>query len=143
MIKLWKTNTIVFVLQVIAVALTHLVTNDISLTFFAAAIASVLRPPFVSPSSSTGNIQLAALFVIAAAAAYNSFLDGVTALGALLLAFVFIAYGIKFFCSMAASDEDDGNPYWQRFICAVPLGIGTILGGLLLLYLNRKKGQAI
>lgn len=57
---------------------------------------------------------------------------------------VIVAIGvtIAFAAIFYAKDAGETDPYWQLTVCALPVGVGTVFGGMLII-LKRKRMKEV
>lgn len=128
--KLWISSTAVFLLQLVAGGIALYMTGDWETAFAAAALsaAAVACIAFISISAVELALALSAVASVVALATV-SVLPAVLA----VVLVVFVAF---------MDDKYDGFQ-WTHFICALPLGIGTVLGGALIILGVGRKTEAL
>ncbi|OGZ15802.1 MAG: hypothetical protein A3G11_01605 [Candidatus Lloydbacteria bacterium RIFCSPLOWO2_12_FULL_51_9] len=149
--KLWMWSTIVFALQAVTffsvLYLFGAPVKDASLA--ATTIAIVTASVFVLGGFSLAFAAIAAaatLAALAAIAAAIAFLAAAAvaflAAGVATLTLAFAA-AIAFLAAKEVEATHSDEPLWALFIAALPLGVGTVLGGTLYFFYFRNKPLAL
>jgi len=140
---LWKWNTIIFVSLVLISAITYLITDNISWIVVAVLIASAvlffgaLALSYVNPSF---DARVDCLALVGLSGAYLSVPLAYAALGMIVgsatvvcLFTAVVAIAVIVIAIRQVRDETR-EKILSLFASALPLGIGTIIGGAILLY---------
>lgn len=91
-----------------------------------------------------GAAALGAVAALGGAVAFTALAHAV-ATAAFAAAFAFTAFVAAFAIAIAvdiAKEEGAREPFWACFIAALPLGIGTVLGGTLYVLMFRKRSAS-
>lgn len=150
MFTLWKWSTIFFVLQLIAAAITY--TEGGAGAVIAAAgpifvfIVIIMWLAFVVRLITNGNeSRIPPPLAVLTLAAATSAITAAPSLGAdpLTNAMIVLILMVAFhFVIMSIHDEDEEwQPYWAKFVAALPLGIGTVVGGALYYFFFRRRSR--
>jgi hypothetical protein len=148
----WKKSTLIFLLQIILGGVGFLLTQHIA----SAVVGGLMIAPFFAEFMYTGwkdfikNPNLGLVPSLAAAAGIIFFLgyrfpqggSSGTTLQLVTFQCTFCFVGIIVFSSLVAGSAKDAGakePFRVLLLAAMPLGIGTILGGLVLLCLPSGK----
>ena len=127
MLKLWKASTFMLSIQLIVFVFSYMASGYVFLSVLVAAVATFILTYFFN---STAQVGVAATCG-ATAFAFSLNSNNVMAVTACVVAGASVAY--------AASVIKDNNPFWQRVLCAMPQGMGTIFGGMLILWNRSQK----
>ncbi len=142
MFQIWKINTLVFGLQLLAGWLTYRQTGDlVAVSGAALAISTICILLTVNSRNKDGSPMAAVYAAIFASIAFL-FASVRNHNFATIAAFLVVVVAATFFALCAAYPEEDSEPREKRFwlfLAALPAGIGTVLGGLGLLYLFGRS----
>lgn len=111
--KLWLTTTGIFLFQVVSGGLVYILTGD----FVTAAFASVLATALLSATTHATATRPAVLTATA-------FLTAIVVLTTAT--------------AQTARDNGAKEPFWALWLTAIPLGVGTLCGGVLLVLRLRQ-----
>lgn len=134
----WKWNTVMFLMQLGMGGMVFAKTGNTHLAVAVAGFAPLLYSIITAPvlEKATGRIVLWTGWISTGALASILVVSRQDTSNAILVvAITSIAWAMLARSQSEMSDE----PLWARLICTLPLGIGTIFGGLLIL--SRKGGQ--
>ena len=144
MLKLWKASTAVFILQVVVGLVVYMITADIRNIVVAATFASilVLIGVYIKFSTVPALVALVGSVVFATLALMDTMVNLVDTPFTLL--FVTFAVGYSMFAAGEAKKTGAKENRFALFVTVLPLGIGTVLGGLLYFvkYRNRTSATA-
>lgn len=126
--ELWEINTFILTVQAIYGGVAYLSTGDVTVAATAASAAALV----LVITAPTSTAALAALSALAATAIIA--LIGFAAFSAkVLIALAVFAFATPVGAAIAAEKEGFRQPFWLLCLLAMPGGIGTVVGGLLLL----------
>ena len=121
MYSCWKWSTVIFVLQLVVGGGVYFFTGDPATTTATVALALAI-------ALYTATITAAAIAAIAFAVAV--ILTPFPAIAAVVVAIAIVAVAVA---------KEENEPFLAHFVAALPLGIGTVLGGTILLLRQRKQ----
>lgn len=113
--KLWLTTTGIFLFQVVSGGLVYILTGD----FVTAAFASVLATALLSATTHATATRPAVLTATAFLTAIVGFVAATAT-------------------AQTARDNGAKEPFWALWLTAIPLGVGTLCGGVLLVLRLRQ-----
>src|SRR3989344_822234 len=129
---IWKWSTGISLLQAVVFAAVQGLDADITLVSFTATFAFVFvfaTVAFAFAGSFAGAFTSALAFTASAFTTFALVTSAFVFTGA-TFAVVVVAFTTAFF----SVDEAKGEPCWALSLAALPLGVGTVLGGAVLLY---------
>jgi O-antigen/teichoic acid export membrane protein len=146
--KIWEYSTVVFLVQLVIGAPAFEFTGDARALIITAGVAIAVMltyPLFIFAVDLETDHDFVALIAVAFGAAsatlgaffINTASTTNTNLALLITGCVVLL--VTFFAVNAAREVNGDSPLWQRFLCALPLGIGTVFGGLLIVLRQHKK----
>lgn len=136
MLRLWKYSSAIFAVQAVVAGITYYFTGDVKNAAFAAAFATFA---FALVTSFT----FAAAFI--AAFAFTLAVTPASALALTLIALTLVAlvFGFAILTAFEVRECGAKEPMVLLFIAALPLGVGTIIGGVILLLRRMRVETAI
>ena len=143
MYTLWKWSTIVLVLQALFGLVAYWATSSVSTALWASIAAALLCVGMsaVRPSFRRGSSESTAGFCLSVVAAVSIF---PIALGTGHPFWIFLAVGVALIMNATAvwqAERETGeNPFTPAFFLAgLPFGIGTTVGGVVLLHRRLRR----
>ena len=147
MLQSWKWSTIVFVCQVLVADVMYRLAGDIffaTIAFVAVAVAVAVAA--ATPTATAAAVAAATFAAVAFAIAVAA--TAATAATATVATFAAaVVVLVAFVATIAVVTDIQENtspkePFWLLFVAIFPLGVGTVIGGLLYLWWrNRERAR--
>jgi hypothetical protein len=140
MLKIWKCSTFIFLVQVVA-ATVYYTTHDFKIAMIVVTIQTVIT--FISISTLNLETFVTIALSVCAFSIITFILTSLTTfvlviIATMILTVFIIATVIIAVLAIESFTIKNKENFWPCFIAAMPLGIGTVAGGAILL---KRKGS--
>lgn len=139
MLKIWKYNTFIFLVQIMTAMIVYYATHDLKIAIIVVAIQTAVT--FISIPTTTLNSENFAIIALSVCA-FSIITFMLTSLkifvlaiitGMILAAFVVATVILAVFAIKSFIIKNAKENFWLCFIAAMPLGIGTVIGGIIMI----------